>query len=80
MSSCTRLCRFILARRAEGVNGICMRVFDTTVALVNCHLTASIGKAGAEAPEAVREVVDRREQARDEYLQLHGQFPHRLDG
>jgi endonuclease/exonuclease/phosphatase family metal-dependent hydrolase len=64
---------------SKGANGICMRVFDTTVALVNCHLTASIGKAGAlqKRQKQYASVVDvLGNKLGNEYFQLNGQFHH----
>jgi hypothetical protein len=64
---------------SKGANGICMRVFDTTVALVNCHLTASIGKAGALQKRQLQyaKVVDvLGNKLGNEYFQLNGQFHH----
>ena len=64
---------------SKGANGICMRVFDTTVALVNCHLTASVGKAGALQKRQLQyaKVVDiLGNKLGNEYFQLNGQFHH----
>lgn len=64
---------------SKGANGIAMRVFDTTVALVNCHLTASIGKSGAlqKRQKQYASVVDTLgNKLGNEYFQLNGQFHH----
>lgn len=64
---------------SKGANGICMRVFDATFALVNCHLTASIGKAGAlqKRQSQYAKVVDvLGNKLGNEYFQLNGQFHH----
>ena len=64
---------------SKGANGIVLRAFDTTVALVNCHLTASVGKAGAlqKRQGQYAKVVDRLGNTLgNEYFQLNGQFHH----
>ena len=66
---------------SKGANGVGMRVFDTTVALVNCHLAAMIGKAGSMGKRQGQyaKVVDvLGNKLGNEFFQLNSQFHHVL--
>eukprot|EP01048_Picozoa_sp_COSAG05_P013920 COSAG05_NODE_1530_length_4621_cov_3.869084_2_plen_480_part_00 len=64
---------------SKGANGVGLRVFDTTLALVNCHMAASIGKAGAlskRADQYARVVDVLGNKLGNEFFQLNSQFHH----